>query len=123
MKYIYIYIYIYITAGRAGEARPLGSAACVRPISVLRLRPNLDAKRLNSHVHREYPGNCESTNLSGDNLSREIGRASIPCSPPPPPLSLSFFSYNPSFSLSLSLLLASPPSPLPAGSDRVPSLI
>ena len=28
----------------------------------------------NSHVRREFPGNVESTNLSRDNLSREIGR-------------------------------------------------
>ena len=28
----------------------------------------------NSYVHREFPGNLESTNLSRDNLSREIGR-------------------------------------------------
>ena len=26
----------------------------------------------------EFPGNLESTNLSGDNLSREIGRSSQP---------------------------------------------
>ena len=28
----------------------------------------------NSHVHRECPGKFESTNLSRDNISREIGR-------------------------------------------------
>ena len=28
----------------------------------------------NSHVQREFPGNVESTNLSRNSLSREIGR-------------------------------------------------
>ena len=31
----------------------------------------------NSHVHGEFPGNFESSNLSRDNLSREIGRTFI----------------------------------------------
>ena len=33
-------------------------------------------KGWNSHVHREFPGSSESTNLSTsrDNLSRELGR-------------------------------------------------
>ena len=31
-------------------------------------------KRWNSDVHREFPGNVSSRNLSSDNLSREIGR-------------------------------------------------
>ena len=30
-----------------------------------------------THVHREFPGNPESTNLSGDFLSRDIGRRTI----------------------------------------------
>ena len=45
--YIYIYIYIYMSKG------------------------------WNSHVHRELPGNVESTNLSRDNLSREIRRVAV----------------------------------------------
>ena len=28
----------------------------------------------NSHVHREFPGKFESSNISRDNVSREIGR-------------------------------------------------
>ena len=38
-----------------------------------------DARRfkgLNSNVHREFPGNLESSNVSRDNVSREIGRSS-----------------------------------------------
>ena len=31
-------------------------------------------KRWNSHVHGEFPGKSESTNLSRENLSGEIGR-------------------------------------------------
>ena len=31
-------------------------------------------KGWNSQAHREFPGNVESTNLSRDNISREIGR-------------------------------------------------
>ena len=31
-------------------------------------------KGWNSHVHGEFPGKFESSNLSRDNLSREIGR-------------------------------------------------
>ena len=37
---------------------------------------NLNCKGWNSNVHRGLPGNFESTNLSRDNLSREIGRTS-----------------------------------------------
>ena len=50
----------------------------VRPISVLRfwiserLKHNLTFKGWNSHVHREFPGNYESTDLSRDNLSRKM---------------------------------------------------
>ena len=45
----------------------------------VRLKHNLNTVRikgLNSHVHREFPGNVESTNRGRDNLSREIGRTS-----------------------------------------------
>ena len=34
---------------------------------------NLKFKGWNSHVHGEFPGNYESTNLSRDALSREMG--------------------------------------------------
>ena len=61
----------------------------VRPISVLIfwMSRGFDSGRIlisragilmsmggDSHVHGELPGNVESTNLSRDNLSREIGR-------------------------------------------------
>ena len=49
-------------------------------ISVLRFwisqGSTLNFKGWNSHVHREFPVNLASINLSGDNLSREIGRSS-----------------------------------------------
>ena len=35
---------------------------------------NLNVKGWTSHAHREFPAKFESTNLSRDNLSREIGR-------------------------------------------------
>ena len=38
------------------------------------LKRSLNFKGLNSHARREVPGIVESTNLSRDNLSREIGR-------------------------------------------------
>ena len=31
-------------------------------------------KAWNSHVHRDFPGKCESTNLSREKISIEIGR-------------------------------------------------
>ena len=37
---------------------------------------NLNSKGWNSHVHREFPGKFESSSLSRDNVSREIGRTS-----------------------------------------------
>ena len=39
------------------------------------LKRNLDFEGWSSHVHRVFPWNLESTNLSRDNLSREIGRS------------------------------------------------
>ena len=35
---------------------------------------NINVKGWNSHVHKDLPGYFESTNLSRDDLSREIGR-------------------------------------------------
>ena len=35
---------------------------------------NINSKGWNSHVHRGFPGKFESSNLSRDNVSREIGR-------------------------------------------------
>ena len=41
------------------------------------LKHNLNLKGWNSHVRGEFPGEFESTNLSSDILSREIGRTSM----------------------------------------------
>ena len=38
------------------------------------LKQNLNFKGWSSHVHRGFPGSFESSYLSKDNLSREIGR-------------------------------------------------
>ena len=43
-------------------------------------------KGWSSHVHREFPGQFESANLSGDNLSGEIGGMWGPRRAPPRPL-------------------------------------
>ena len=40
---------------------------------ILDLKRHFNFKGWNSHVHRESPGKFESTHLSRDNLSREIG--------------------------------------------------
>ena len=73
------------SAGPAGRLPgAAGSSEEVRPVSVLRfwifqrvrLEQNLNFEGWSSHVHGEFPGKFESTNLSRDNLSREIGRAS-----------------------------------------------
>ena len=39
------------------------------------LKHNLNSKGWNSHVHRGFPGKFESSNVSRDNVSREIGRS------------------------------------------------
>ena len=41
----------------------------------------LSLRGWNSHVHRKFPGYFESTNLSRDNLSREIGRSRLAAFP------------------------------------------
>ena len=41
------------------------------------LKQNLNFEGRNSQPHREFSGNVESTNLSRDNLSREIGRSRV----------------------------------------------
>ena len=55
--------------------------SAVWPVSVLRFwisegltQAESEFTGWNSHVHREFPGCVESTDLSGDNLSREIER-------------------------------------------------
>ena len=45
------------------------------------LKQNLDFKGWNSFVHRGFPIHFDSTNLSRDNLSREIGRTGRLCVP------------------------------------------
>ena len=95
--YIYIYIYIYRVLGersRQNEGAVTGSRYTANlPTKILDLRGfdssiiNVILKVWNSHVHRAFPGNVESTTLSRDNLSREIGRStsnmsgdsSLPC--------------------------------------------
>ena len=54
----------------------------MRPVRLLRIwnsegltQQNLFFQEWNSHVHRKFPGSFESTNLSRDTLSREIGRS------------------------------------------------
>ena len=42
------------------------------------LKQNPHLKGWNSQAHRELPGKFESSNLSRDNLSREIGRTGFP---------------------------------------------
>ena len=88
--YIYTYIYIYIyTHARThtehgGPPGGAGSEVC----STANLRTNIMAFRgfdynviliqrgWSYHVHRGFPGKFESSNLSRDNVSREIGRTS-----------------------------------------------
>ena len=65
-------IYIYICIRRSADKR----TADLRT-KILDFR-GLDSSRVlngcNSQAHREFPGNSESSNLSRDILSREIGR-------------------------------------------------
>ena len=42
---------------------------------ILDFRQNLNITGWSSHIHREFPRYFESTNLSRDNLSREIARS------------------------------------------------
>ena len=69
-----MHAYIHTKHGSKGEV--------VRPISLLTLwisegftqAYSLNLKGWNSHVHRGFPGKLESSNLSRDNVSKEIGR-------------------------------------------------
>ena len=68
----------------SSSSSPSLTACRLRPISVLRFwisdgwpKQNLNHTGWNSQVHRGFPGNVESANLSRDNLSREIGRNPI----------------------------------------------
>ena len=78
-------IYIYIERERYTYTH----IYMVNPQTAADLRTNifdfrgLDASRIfilrgwNPQAHRDFPGNVESTNLSTDNLSREIGRKNL----------------------------------------------
>ena len=78
MCMIYIYIYIYMTSLHLGG---LWTCHGQSPywdsgIQGVLLKHHLNFKGWNSHVHREFSGKSESSNLSRDNVSREIGRSS-----------------------------------------------
>ena len=78
--YIYIYIYVYVE-----RERERGRESTAQITANLRTKildfggfgsmRNLDFQGWSFHVHREFPGNVESTNLSRDNLSRAIVRS------------------------------------------------
>ena len=84
------------------------------------LKQNLTLKGWHSHVHRKFPGKCESNNLSRSNLSREIGLnfpSGLPQDDPSdgtskvkfrPPAGLGPASLSLSLSLSSSLSLSLP---------------
>ena len=63
----------------AGEARNACSQSPYEDSGSQRvgLKQNLNVEGWNSHVHREFPGIVESTNLSRDSL-RGIGRTANP---------------------------------------------
>ena len=72
--YVLLFYYSFQHLGR-----PRGSAANLRTkildFGGLDSRIILILRGGILNVHREFPGKSESTNLSRDNLSREIGRA------------------------------------------------
>ena len=71
---MYIYIYIYISPPRrACGQSPYQDSGLRRA----RIEQYLNFKGWNYHVHMEFPGSFESTNLSRDNLSREIGHTTM----------------------------------------------
>ena len=61
-----------LTRGRAYGQSPYKHCGFRR----VGLKHDLNLKGWNSQVHREVPGKFESSNVSGDNVSREIGRTS-----------------------------------------------
>ena len=38
----------------------------------------INGKGWNSQAHREFPGSLDSSDVSRDNVSREIGRSAVP---------------------------------------------
>ena len=92
--YIYIYIYIWSDSGASTDGDPQQGVRsdperrnvffcmttanlCTKILDFrgLWLKHNLNLKGWNSQAHREFPGNLESTNLSREMFSREIGRS------------------------------------------------
>ena len=76
--YLYIYIYVYT---HTCELDLLCFLLLSRPPATTSaefqgvwLQHNVDVKGRNSHVHRGFPGKLDSSNVSRDNVSREIGR-------------------------------------------------
>ena len=68
--YLYVYIYIYIHIYQGGPFCGHSSPICCRLPKVA-----VNAKGARGRaVHRGSPGKDESSNLSRDNVSREIGR-------------------------------------------------
>ena len=94
---VYVYCYVRVCnytgrpATRPQEAGPApASAATWNGLSRYSQSPylhygfrrvlpkhNLNSKGWNSHVHGGFPGKLESSNLSRDNVSREIGRTTM----------------------------------------------
>ena len=68
--YIYIYTHTYIYIYRERER-----CVCIHcGFQRVGLEHNLNLKGWNFKAHREFPGKFESSNVSRDNVSREIGR-------------------------------------------------
>ena len=83
MLYIYIYIYIVLSGAAAAGLQGVGGGEDSRSIApgtdnlrtkTLDFRGFDSSRILSLRGQRESPGNFESTNLSRDTLSREIGR-------------------------------------------------
>ena len=78
--YIYIYIYIYIFSKKCTFSPSCDGATANLRTMTLDVRgfdssiTSIIFKGWNSQPHREFPGQFESTSLSRDNFSREIGR-------------------------------------------------
>ena len=82
MLVLFVVLLFSVFGSLPGPASAGVSHLPLRPISVLRFwtsegltQHNLKIKGWNSHVHRGFPRKFESTHLSRDNLSREIGRS------------------------------------------------
>ena len=70
--YVYIIIYIYIYTYRCpprGQSQYCHHYGCQR----VRLKNRLNFEGWNSQARREFPGKFESSDLSRDNATREMG--------------------------------------------------